>query len=158
MKTAQASILALLVSSSLLAAGSTTTPATETYLSAGELASKVGNTMSGVGFPVHSSPGYQVLMIRRDHAGEPEVHMQMNDTIIVESGRGRFLIGGEVKGNREIRPTEWRGGEMSGARQYEVSVGDLLLIPAGIPHQAIVTTGTFTYLTIKTPREAAPNP
>lgn len=146
----------------LLAAGSAVVPtmaleshgqSKETYLSANELARKAAQTESGIGFEVPSSPGYKVLMIRRDKTGEVEVHTQMNDTIIVERGRGEFLVGGRVTGNRLVRPNEWRGGVISQAHKYEVSAGDLLLIPAGVPHKAVITSGPFTYLTIKTPKQ-----
>jgi mannose-6-phosphate isomerase-like protein (cupin superfamily) len=154
-RTVEVSICMSLVASSLLAASSADSTAgqAETYVSADELASDVSHTVSGIGYQIPSSPGYKVLMIQRDKTGEAEVHMEMNDTIIIERGRGTFWVGGQIRGNHEIRPTEWRGGEMSGAREYSVSVGDLLLIPAGMPHKAVVTSGTFTYFTIKTPRQ-----
>lgn len=123
----------------------------ETYVSAAELASKAAQTV-GVGFQVPSSPGYKVLMIQRDKTGDIEVHTELNDTIIIERGRGEFLIGGRVTGNRLVQPNEWRGGNMSGAHKYAVSAGDLIMIPAGVPHKAVVTSGPFAYLTIKTPK------
>lgn len=128
-------------------------PASEpgTYVSAKELVSKVVDTVSGIGYQIPSSAGYKVLMIERTATGDAEVHMEMNDTIIIEKGHGEFLVGGSITGNHEIRPTEWRGGDISGGRRYNVSVGDLLLIPAGTPHKAFVIDGTFSYLTIKTP-------
>lgn len=154
MRTVWFATLVLLVGSFIASARDTEPQGqNETYVSAGELASKVVQTVSGIGYQIPSSPGYKVLMIQRDKTGDAEVHAELNDTIIVEQGRGRFLVGGQITGNHLIRPNEWRGGDMNGAREYDVSVGDLLLIPAGIPHKAILTSGTFTYLTIKTPRE-----
>jgi mannose-6-phosphate isomerase-like protein (cupin superfamily) len=90
--------------------------------------------------------------MQQDKTGEAEVHMEMNDTIIIERGRGTFWVGGQIKGSHEIRPTEWRG-EMSGAREYSVRSLTCLLIPAGMPHKGVVSSGTFTYFTIKTPRQ-----
>jgi mannose-6-phosphate isomerase-like protein (cupin superfamily) len=153
-------IFASLGSSGLLAAGDTNSTVVpgETYVSAHELASKAAQMASGVGYQIPSSAGYTVLMIERAKTGDAEVHMQMNDTIIIEKGSGTFWVGGQITGNHEIRPTEWRGGEMTGARTYNVSVGDLLLVPAGVPHKAIVTVGPFAYLTIKTPRQSPTSP
>jgi mannose-6-phosphate isomerase-like protein (cupin superfamily) len=125
--------------------------AVETFVSAGDLAAK-----AAPGTVVNEIPntiGYQVLMVRRDQTGDAEVHMKMNDTIIIERGTGKFRVGGTITGNHEIQPTEWRGGVMTGSREYTVSVGDLLVIPAGVPHQAIVTSGTLMYLAIKTPNQ-----
>jgi mannose-6-phosphate isomerase-like protein (cupin superfamily) len=122
--------------------------ASETYMSAKDLASKV---VTGDSYQIPSSEGYKVLMVQRKATGDAEVHTDMNDTIIIQQGHGEFLVGGSIKGNHQIAPTEWRGGGITGGHRYTVSVGDLLLIPAGIPHKAFVTDSPFTYLAIKTP-------
>ena len=122
--------------------------ASETYMSAKELASKV---VTGDSYQIPSSEGYKVLMVQRKATGDAEVHTDMNDTIIIQQGHGEVLVGGSITGTHQIAPTEWRGGEISGGHRYTVAVGDLLLIPAGIPHKAFVTDGPFTYLAIKTP-------
>lgn len=122
----------------------------ETFVSAGDLAAKVSATGAITG-EIPNTTGYQVLMVRRDKTGDAEVHMKLNDTIIIESGTGKFRVGGTITGNHEIQPAEWRGGTMTGSREYPVSPGDLLIIPAGVPHQAIVTSGTLMYLAVKTP-------
>jgi len=135
-----------LVSSSILAAGDT---GNGTYLSAHELAAKVVHG-SGPPFEVPGTAGYKVLVVERTTTGDAEVHMEWNDVIVVEQGHAKFLVGGQIKGNHETSPGEWRGGEMTGAKEYSLTQGDLLLIPVGLPHKAIVTEGAFTYLAIKT--------
>ena len=126
----------------------------ETVVSAAELASRVQSAARGIAYEIPGVTGRQVLMIRRDETGDAEVHTELDDTIIVESGTAKFRVGGTIMGNHRISPTEWRGGTMTGWREYTVAAGDLLLIPAGVPHQAIVTSGAFSYLAIKTPRDA----
>jgi len=135
-----------LVSSSILAAGDT---GNGTYLSAHELAAKVVHG-SGPPFEVPGTAGYKVLVVERTTTGDAEVHMEWNDVIVVEQGHAKFLVGGQIKGNHETSLGEWRGGEMTGAKEYSLAQGDLLLIPVGLPHKAIVTEGAFTYLAIKT--------
>jgi len=122
-----------------------------TFVSAAELAAKVQSVSHGVAYEIPNMTGRQVLMIRRDETGDAEVHTELDDTIVIEGGTGKFHVGGTITGNHRIGPTEWRGGTMSGGREYTVSAGDLLLIPAGVPHQAVVTSGPFSYLAIKTP-------
>jgi ribosomal protein L16 Arg81 hydroxylase len=134
-----------LISSSILAAGDT---GNGTYLSAQELAAKVVHG-SGPPFEVPGTAGYKVLVVERTSTGDAEVHMEWNDIIVVQQGHARFLVGGQIKGNHETSPGEWRGGEMTGAKEYSLAPGDLLLIPVGLPHKAIVTEGAFTYLAIK---------
>jgi mannose-6-phosphate isomerase-like protein (cupin superfamily) len=131
-------------------AGGATASHEEVFVSAAELASKVHSASHQAVYEIPSLTGRQVLMIRRDETGDAEVHTQLDDTIIIERGTARFRVGGTITGNHEIGPTEWRGGTMTGWREYTLSAGDLLLIPAGVPHQAIVTSGTVLYLTIKT--------
>ena len=61
-----------------------------------------------------NGPGSNVYMIYRDRNGETEVHMALNDIFVVKSGHAKITIGGQVTGNRETAPTEWRGGEITG--------------------------------------------
>jgi mannose-6-phosphate isomerase-like protein (cupin superfamily) len=130
---------------------------TEIFISAAGLAAKVqGAEKAPVAYEIPDVAGRQVLMIRRVETGDAEVHTQMDDTIVIESGTGKFRVGGTITGNHQTAPTEWRGGTMTGAREYTVSVGDLLLIPAGVPHQAVVTAGPFTYLAVKTSNKQTP--
>jgi mannose-6-phosphate isomerase-like protein (cupin superfamily) len=126
----------------------------ETVVSAAGLAAKVQSASPEAAYEIPNVTGRQVLMIRRDETGDAEVHAQLDDTIIIERGTARFRVGGTITGNHQIAPTEWRGGTMTGWREYTVSAGDLLLIPAGVPHQAIVTSGTVLYLAVKTPASA----
>ena len=140
---------------SAVLAGASATGATasheETLVSAAELAAKVQGASREAAYEIPSVTGRQVLMVRRDGTGDAEVHTQLDDTIVIERGTAKFRVGGTITGNHQTAPTEWRGGTMTGWREYTVAAGDLLLIPAGVPHQAIVTSGTVLYLTIKTP-------
>jgi quercetin dioxygenase-like cupin family protein len=45
---------------------------------------------------------------------------------------------------------EWRGGTIQNGSQAVLHPGDVVVIPAGIPHQVLPTAGQhFIYLTIK---------
>jgi mannose-6-phosphate isomerase-like protein (cupin superfamily) len=127
------------------------------YLTSAQLDAKVVKTVNGVlSTEIPSGPGSTVLIIRRDKDGEAEVHQIMNDLIVIKKGHAKILVGGEVSGNREIKPTEWRGGEITGAATYALAPGDLLYIPAGIPHKVLVAPKTtITYVTVKTPTQPA---
>jgi len=149
-------VIGLGLSGIAISAGDPETVTTETYLSAKDLAAKLVSAGSAGNYQIPSGEGYKVLIVERQATGDAEVHTQMNDIIIIQHGHGEFLVGGSIKGNHEIAPTEWRGGDISGGRRYPVSVGDLLIIPAGLPHKAFVTDGPFTYLAIKTPKDKSP--
>jgi mannose-6-phosphate isomerase-like protein (cupin superfamily) len=125
------------------------------YVPAPQLEAKVAHTVNGaVNSEIPSGPGSTILIIRRDKDGEAEVHKNMNDIIMIKKGHAKILVGGEVSGNHEIKPTEWRGGEISGGTAYTLAPGDLLFIPAGIPHKVLVAPkATITYLTVKIPTQ-----
>jgi mannose-6-phosphate isomerase-like protein (cupin superfamily) len=100
--------------------------------------------------PLPTGPGATVLAARRDRDGEVEVHEHLNDELVVRSGHAVFRVGGTVSGNRQIGPGEWRGGTMAGGDLYRLGPGDVLWIPAGTPHQALVGKGSsFSYLAVK---------
>jgi quercetin dioxygenase-like cupin family protein len=56
-----------------------------------------------------------------------------------------------VTGNRQTAPGEFRGGTISGGRDYQLAPGDILWIPAGAPHQVTPKGGDFRYLAFKFP-------
>jgi mannose-6-phosphate isomerase-like protein (cupin superfamily) len=130
------------------------------YVTAAQLETKVARTVNGVvNDEISSGPGSTILIIRRDKDGEVEVHKVMNDIIMIKQGHAKILVGGEVSGNHEIKATEWRGGEISGATSYDLAQGDLLFIPAGIPHKVLVASkATVTYVTVKIPTQPTAAP
>lgn len=100
--------------------------------------------------PLPTGPGAVVLAARRDRDGEVEVHEHLNDELVIRSGHAVFRVGGTVAGNRQTAPGEWRGGTITGGDLYRMGPGDVLWIPAGMPHQALVDKGDpLSYLAIK---------
>jgi mannose-6-phosphate isomerase-like protein (cupin superfamily) len=100
-----------------------------------------------------SGSGSIVYVIRRDKTGETEVHMAFNDIYVVKSGHAKITVGGQVAGNRETFPTEWLGGDISGGTDYSLAPGDVLFIPAGVPHKTSVSPKeAITYVLVKTPK------
>jgi mannose-6-phosphate isomerase-like protein (cupin superfamily) len=133
-------------------------PGQARYVASAELDAQVATTVKGVALSqIPTDSGSTVLIVRRDSAGEVELHWRMNDIFVVKSGRATVTLGGRIEHNHETAPSEWRGGEIIGGTKHELSAGDLLLIPAGVPHQVIVPAGgTFTYFAIKTLAQPLP--
>jgi mannose-6-phosphate isomerase-like protein (cupin superfamily) len=130
-----------------------TTPKIQ-FFSAAQLAAQVAHPAKGIAANQFlNGPGSHVFIIRRDKTGETEIHMAFNDIYVVESGHAKITVGGQVTGNRETLPTEWLGGDISGGKDYSLARGDVLFIPAGVPHQVLVSPkGSITYVTVKTPK------
>jgi mannose-6-phosphate isomerase-like protein (cupin superfamily) len=142
----------VLVGCAALAGGASPVgPAGETHVSAADLREYVAHGKDGLAtWNVPTGGVAPVIMVRRDTDGEVELHEVMNDVFVAQGGRATILIGGRAEGQRETAPTEWRGGTISGAREYRVGPGDVLWIPAGLPHQVRVAKGdSFSYLAIK---------
>ena len=107
--------------------------------------------------PLPTGPGAVVLAARRDRDGEVEVHEPLNDELVGRSGHAVFRVGGTVAGNRQTAAGEWRGGVITGGDLYRLGPGDVLWIPAGMPHQALVGSGgSFSYLAVKFKAEPEP--
>lgn len=123
------------------------------FVSAGELQSFVRATKDGLAVhPVFSDPASSALIVRRDASGEVERHASMNDIMVARAGTIAVLLGGSVQGGREASAGEWRGGRIVGGTLRTLNPGDMLWIPAGVPHQMILKPGgSFTYLAIKVP-------
>jgi len=124
------------------------------YFTAAQLKARVAHPVDGMAFNQFlQGANSTVYIIRRDKTGETEIHMAFNDIYFVESGHAKIRVGGRVTGNRETERTEWRGGEISGGTDYPLAPGDVLFIPAGIPHQVLVSPkASITYATVKTPK------
>ena len=90
------------------------------------------------------------LIARRDESGEPEVHANWADIHIGQEGEAAMIYGGEVEGGRETGPGEIRGGKIVGGTTQKLSPGDVLVIPAGVPHHTTVPPGkSWTVLVVK---------
>ncbi len=122
------------------------------YFSAAQLAAQVAHPVEGIAAKQFmNGPGSNVYIVHRNKTGETELHMALNDIFVVKSGHGKITVGGQVAGNRETAPTEWRGGEISGGADYPLAPGDVLFIPAGVPHRVLVAPkASITYVTVKT--------
>jgi mannose-6-phosphate isomerase-like protein (cupin superfamily) len=124
------------------------------YFAAAQLAADIAHPVEGVAAKQFmNASGGNVYIIRRDKTGDAEVHMALNDIFIVKSGAAKITVGGQITGNRETAPKEWRGGEITGGTEYSLAPGDVLFIPAGMPHKVMVPAkASITYVTVKTPK------
>jgi mannose-6-phosphate isomerase-like protein (cupin superfamily) len=95
---------------------------------------------------------YQYVLVRRDTSGAPERHARWTDVILVQAGTATVLVGGTLSGQHLESPGEERGGTIAGAEVRTVGAGDLLVIPAGLPHQVQVGSGgSVRYVVVKAP-------
>jgi quercetin dioxygenase-like cupin family protein len=85
----------------------------------------------------------------RTQGGEAEVHATDGDIFYVVEGAATFLVGGTIVEGHETAPGETRGKGLDGGTPYELKAGDVISIPAGVPHWFKSTQGRFKYLVVK---------
>jgi mannose-6-phosphate isomerase-like protein (cupin superfamily) len=91
----------------------------------------------------------RVLTPTRTQAGEAELHATESDIFYVVEGAATFVVGGTIAGAHETAPGETRGTSLDGGAPYQLKAGDVITIPAGVPHWFKATQGRFRYLVIK---------
>lgn len=96
-------------------------------------------------------------LVRRREGGVPEVHARWDDFFIIRAGAGTLVTGDSLVGSTYRAPGERRGGRFN--KQYEISLkaGDVVRIPAAVPH-AVTVSGAepLEYLLIKQRRQELP--
>lgn len=86
---------------------------------------------------------------RRSEPGEVEVHARDADVMYFLEGSATMVTGGTVIGRREIAPGETRGERIEGGVTRQLAAGEVLIIPAGVPHWFKDVNGTLQYYVVK---------
>ena len=95
-------------------------------------------------------PNHFAMVAHREGDGEAELHEKQADLFVVESGEATLVFGGEVVSPKTTAPNEVRGPSIEGGERKALAAGDVVHIPAKIPHQLLVPAGReFTYFVMK---------
>jgi hypothetical protein len=95
---------------------------------------------------------HRFRMLYRDADGNPEQHDAIIDIVLVQSGEGTLVLGGTMIGRRTTGPGELVGTRLEGGERHALGAGDIVHIPAGIPHSFLVPKGKhFSYVLLKIP-------
>ena len=95
-------------------------------------------------------PNHFAMVAHREGDGEAELHEKQADLFVVESGEATLVFGGEVVSPKTTAPNEVRGPSIKGGERKALAAGDVVHIPAKIPHQLLVPGGKeFTYFVMK---------
>jgi quercetin dioxygenase-like cupin family protein len=90
-----------------------------------------------------------VEMMKRTGPGQVEVHDKETDTFYVLDGEATFVTGGTMIGGKVTTPYQQRGTDIRGGEVHHLSKGDVIAIPAGIPHWFKEVQQPFTYYVVK---------
>lgn len=92
---------------------------------------------------------YKVMTIRRDAAGEVEIHNKFTDVFYIVSGSATIMVGGKATGLKSSEPNELRGTSIEGGQLKQLSAGEVVIIPAGVPHWINSVSPPFRYFVVK---------
>jgi mannose-6-phosphate isomerase-like protein (cupin superfamily) len=87
---------------------------------------------------------------QRTEDGMVEVHQNQNDIFFVISGEATLVLGGTPVDQKQTGPGEFRAASSTGGESKILGPGDVVHIPATVPHWFKVAKGKqITYLTFK---------
>jgi mannose-6-phosphate isomerase-like protein (cupin superfamily) len=90
------------------------------------------------------------LLAHREGDGQAEWHETEVDVFVVQSGAATLIVGGTMVKAETTAPHEKRGPSIEGGTRQKLAPGDVVRIPAGVPHQVLLEPGQqFTYMVIK---------
>jgi mannose-6-phosphate isomerase-like protein (cupin superfamily) len=117
--------------------------------SAKELAGKIDDQKFSFQ-PLGTYGNHLIGISHREGDGSAELHETQTDILIVDSGEATLVVGGTLVSPKTVKPHEVRGPSIEGGETKDLGPGDIVHIPANIPHQLKIKSGTkFTYTVIK---------
>ncbi len=100
-------------------------------------------------FDGNGGRNYMIHASRRDKPGMVEIHTQDTDLIYVTGGTCTFVTGGTIVDGKNIAPDEIRGTDILHGDSRKLTRGDVIIVPAGVPHWFQEVSGPFNYYVVK---------
>lgn len=101
------------------------------------------------GMPLLVNSSYKIQAGRRVTGGNVEVHAHDTDIFYVTEGEATIVTGGTAVEAKTTGTGEMRADKIAGGVKRHLAKGDVIVIPAGVPHWFTDVSGTFLYLVIK---------
>jgi quercetin dioxygenase-like cupin family protein len=92
---------------------------------------------------------YRVHIFHRDKPGDVEVHTKDTDIFYILEGSATFTTGGSMLSGKETAPAELRGASIDGGVVRKVTKGDVIIVPANVPHWFREVQQPITYFGVK---------
>ena len=98
----------------------------------------------------HIPDHHAAILLRRTKPGKAETHTNEADVWYVVDGGCVLVVGGTEVGGKEESPGQIRGASISGGTEYKLGKGDVIRIPAGVPHWVKkIEGGELVYIVVK---------
>ncbi len=93
---------------------------------------------------------HYTMLAHREATGSSELHEKETDVFFITSGSGILITGGSLVKQHTEKPGELRGTSISGGEKHSFTQGEIIHIPAGVPHQMVLAKGQqVTYFVVK---------
>ena len=96
-----------------------------------------------------TAPDLLVSGSHRTGPGTVELHEKETDVFYVVEGEATFVTGGTMVGGKVTKPGQQAGTDIKGGQSRHLSQGDVVVIPAGIPHWFKEVPKSVTYYVVK---------
>ena len=96
-----------------------------------------------------NTPDYTVTCSHRTEPGVVEIHTKETDVIYVLDGAATFVTGGKALHVTSTNPTQPRGTDIEGGDVHHLVKGDVIVVPAGIPHWFKEVSPSVSYFVTK---------
>src|SRR6266478_701153 len=103
----------------------------------------------GKGGMLITAPDLSVRGSHRNGPGEVEVHEKETDVIYVVDGQATFVTGGTIVGSRTTSPGQFLGTDIRNGQSQHLSKGDVIVVPAGVPHWFKEVPQPISYYVVK---------
>ena len=101
------------------------------------------------GMPLLEVGDYKIHASRREGPGLVEIHTRDTDIAYVVQGSATLVTGGTPLGVKSVGPEERRGSGIEGGETRKLEVGDVVIIPNGVPHWFKEVSSPFLYYVVK---------
>ena len=95
------------------------------------------------------SDKYMVHASRRENPGMAEIHYKDADIVFVLDGSATLVTGGTAVNAKHIAAGEVRGERIDGGEARQLAKGDVIIVPAGVPHWFKEVSNPFRYYVVK---------
>ncbi len=111
-------------------------------------ASKVSKAFEK-GMPLLEIANYKIHASHRDGPGIVEVHSRDTDIIYMLEGTATLVTGGTIVYGKNIEPEEIRGKDIKNGETRQITKGDVIIVPNGVPHWFKEVSGPLNYYVVK---------
>ncbi len=115
-----------------------------------QLSAKAHGSEGAASVRLSEYPNHFTMISLRNQDGGAEIHEDYADLFFVVEGSATLVTGGAVEGGASVSRGEIRGKSVLNGTRTTLNQGDIVHIPATVPHQLLVPQGgMFVYFVVK---------